>query len=80
MSCLPSSWRLGGLDVVPWERGVGRTLGCATGAAATGQQAGGWSDDMVVRQPGGTIQVRRQGSLDLTGTVRFIAEGMVTAE
>lgn len=24
----------GGLDVVPWERGVGPTLGCATGAAA----------------------------------------------
>ncbi len=76
---------IGEVDVVPWERGVGATLGCATGGAAVAiaaaRQAADWPDTATIRQPGGTIRIRRRpGSLDITGTVRFIAEGTVIAE
>lgn len=75
----------GEVDVVPWERGVGATLGCATGGAAAAiaaaRRVADWPDTATIRQPGGTIRVRwRPGRLDITGTVRFIAEGTVLAE
>ena len=74
--------RPGELDVVPWERGVGATAGCATGAAAAaiaaGRMAPDWPARSVVRQPGGSVEVAwhdRDLTLDIRGTVRIVAEG-----
>lgn len=79
--------RDGGLTVTPWERGVGPVRGCATGAAAAaiaaerllGQAfAGG-----LVRQPGGSIEVRWDSPervLEMTGTARLVATGMVALD
>jgi diaminopimelate epimerase len=74
--------RPGELDVVPWERGVGATAGCATGAAAAAISAArmtaNWPARSVVRQPGGSVAVTwrdRDLTLDIRGTVRIIAEG-----
>lgn len=74
--------RPGELDVVPWERGVGATAGCATGAAAAAiaaaRMAPDWPARSVVFQPGGSVEVAwrdRDLTLDIRGTVRIIAEG-----
>lgn len=74
--------RPGELDVVPWERGVGATAGCATGAAAAAiaaaRMTASWPARSVVRQPGGSVEVTwrdRDLTLDIRGTVRIIAEG-----
>ncbi len=74
--------RPGELDVVPWERGVGATAGCATGAAAAAiaaaRMAPNWPARSVVLQPGGSVEVAwrdRDMMLDIRGTVRIIAAG-----
>jgi len=72
------------LDVIPWERGVGAVLGCATGGAAAiiaaSSRDARWPTTSVVRQPGGCIGVqwhRDTQRLTLRGSVRLIARGFV---
>ncbi|WP_158887939.1 diaminopimelate epimerase [Amycolatopsis anabasis] len=79
--------RRGVLEVVPWERGVGTTAGCCTGAAAACIAAvaslPGWPEQTVVRQPGGRIVVGWSAAtrtVSMCGAVRIIASGTVCAE
>jgi hypothetical protein len=62
---------------VPWERGVGATAGCATGAAAAAivaaRMAPSWPERSVVLQPGGSVEVAwrdRDLTLDIRGSAR----------
>jgi diaminopimelate epimerase len=76
----------GAIDLVVWERGVGRTLACGTGACATVgaaclaglRQFDEWTE---VRLPGGTLHVRvEKGSLSasMRGPARLVFEGEVS--
>jgi diaminopimelate epimerase len=50
-----------------WERGVGVTQACGTGACATAAAARAWGwcgDRVTIRQPGGDAVVELQGSLE----------------
>jgi diaminopimelate epimerase len=70
-------------DVVVWERGVGRTLACGTGAAATGAAlalAGfaPFGAPIEIRLPGGPLEVSvTEGSLEvnLRGPARRVFAG-----
>lgn len=74
----------GGIDLVVWERGVGFTLACGTGACATVGAAclrgarpfDAWID---VRLPGGTLAVRVAKG-DLRATMRGPARRVFTGE
>lgn len=63
-----------------WERGVGETLGCGSGAAAVGVLAhrAGWTEPEVhVVSPGGRLKVRSMESgIALTGQASTLFEGM----
>ena len=66
-----------------WERGVGETLGCGTGACAAAVVAmdNGYVESRVrVRSKGGEVTVERlpEGSLTLTGEAVLVYEGVVT--
>ena len=63
-----------------WERGVGETLGCGTGAAAVAvlSRIAGWGQNPIeVRSPGGTLTVEWEpgDSITLTGPARILFEG-----
>jgi diaminopimelate epimerase len=63
-----------------WERGVGETAACGTGACATVvalQRLGEVGEEVAVRLPGGTLQVRWQpgGSVLMTGPAVEVARG-----
>jgi diaminopimelate epimerase len=63
-----------------WERGVGETQGCGTGAAAVAvlSQVAGWGQDPIeVRSPGGTLTVEWQpdAPITLTGPAQTLFEG-----
>jgi diaminopimelate epimerase len=64
-----------------WERGVGETLGCGSGAAAVAALAhrAGWTDaEVAVVSKGGTLQVRYQpNSVVLTGQANCVFTGEV---
>jgi diaminopimelate epimerase len=71
------------LDVVVWERGVGRTLACGTGACAAVAEATAEGlvrsgDPVSVRLPGGVLVVTHEastGSTRLRGPARLVYRG-----
>jgi diaminopimelate epimerase len=69
------------LDMIVWERGVGITQACGTGATATALVANGWGlsgASTEVRQPGGSATVEWDGtSATLIGPSKFIARCVV---
>lgn len=66
-----------------YERGVGETLACGTGACAavvTGQRAGLLDHRVTVRLPGGELVVSWHGDAEpvrLTGNAELVSEGYV---
>ncbi|MEM9601557.1 MAG: diaminopimelate epimerase [Pseudomonadota bacterium] len=68
-----------------WERGVGETRACGTGACAAMvvARARGWvDDDVTVSLPGGDLQIRWAGEgtpVTLTGPASFVFNGHVEA-
>ncbi|WP_108125836.1 diaminopimelate epimerase [Saccharospirillum mangrovi] len=65
-----------------YERGVGETLACGTGACAAvvAGHLNGWFDDQVhIHLPGGTLQIEWPGSgnVMMTGPVETVFEGVV---
>jgi len=75
------------LEVLVWERGVGRTLACGTGAAAVGAAAAvngcsPFGEPIEIKLPGGslTVTVERE-SLEVTlrGPARLVFAGQVEA-
>jgi diaminopimelate epimerase len=73
------------IDLVVWERGVGITEACGTGACATAAVAveKGWAapnTDIAVRLPGGILQVnvRDEGKqVIMTGPARHVFSGKI---
>jgi diaminopimelate epimerase len=75
--------RDGGVDVRVWERGVGETMACGTGACASlvaSAQAGLVGRRGEVRFPGGTLRVEwtEEGPVFLEGPATFVFEGELT--
>ncbi|MCA9618251.1 MAG: diaminopimelate epimerase, partial [Myxococcales bacterium] len=74
--------RGGGVDVAVWERGVGRTLACGTGACAVAAAACArglhrYGEPLAVRLPGGTltIVVPASGGVVMTGPAERVFVG-----
>jgi diaminopimelate epimerase len=75
--------RNGGVDVRVWERGVGETMACGTGACASlvaSARAGLTDRTGEVRFPGGTLRVEWTdgGPVFLEGPAIFVFEGELT--
>jgi diaminopimelate epimerase len=76
----------GSIDLVVWERGVGRTLACGTGACATVlaaclQGKRSFDEPTTVRLPGGSLRVsvaRDSLAATMRGPARFVFRGEVT--
>ena len=72
----------GGIDVRVWERGVGETMACGTGACAVAvvaNEAGLAPREVIVRFRGGPLHVERRtdGELLLGGPVRHVFDAVI---
>jgi diaminopimelate epimerase len=71
------------IDLRVWERAVGETLACGTGACAAmvvARRRGQVDDEVEVRLPGGQLVVSWRGADDsvwLTGDAELISEGTI---
>ncbi len=66
----------GGLDMVVYERGVGPTQACGTGACAAAAAAHGWElvgESSTVHMPGGPVDITLGDPVLLTGDATSIA-------
>jgi diaminopimelate epimerase len=80
-------FRKGAIDLVVWERGVGVTHACGTGACATvavGVARGlvEVSDEIAVHLPGGVLSVtiREDGRAIMRGPARHVFSGHISTE
>ena len=65
------------VDVAVWERGVGITDACGTGACASAAAAHRWGlvgRDVTVHLPGGAVCVHLGATITLSGAVVHIAD------
>jgi diaminopimelate epimerase len=73
----------GNIDLRVYERGVGETLACGTGACAAvvaGQGLGRLDEEVAVQLPGGQLVVSWRGETEpvwLTGNAELISEGII---
>jgi diaminopimelate epimerase len=75
----------GSIDVLVWERGVGPTLACGTGACAVAVEAcarglAGYGSPITVRLPGGAllVTVTKELRVRMEGPARRVFSGEVT--
>ncbi len=68
------------IELVVWERGVGATLACGTGATATvfsGQNRNLLGDEVLVHLPGGDVIIKKNPTgYILKGETAVVAEGV----
>ncbi len=66
----------GAIKMRVWERGVGITQACGTGACASARAAHDWGlvdETVMVRMPGGSVEVHLDDVVTLTGPAAYIA-------
>lgn len=76
----PTAGDPGALDLRVWERGVGPTAACGTGAVAAAWAARRWGvvgERVVVHMPGGDVEVALGDRLTLSGPSVFVADVVV---
>lgn len=78
----PTATETDAIDMVIWERGVGPTGACGTGATAVARAAHDWDlvgERVTVHMPGGTVVVDVGATMTLHNVAVHIADVEVTA-